>query len=199
VTILPGTGYPSFTVGYGTNGQVNDITDARLKIDKKTNLLFLGMNYDFEAAARHALNLSFSSTDRKDNTIYKRDQQNLNIQAFLNSNFSPTLHTTVGYMLSNNKSQNQLFTTARTDSLLDVTEINFMSVSAGVQLRLLEESLRINISAIPTFGDFNRTVGRIGVDFLASRNHSFELLFDYIQNAGMQDDMIGSIIYRFNF
>jgi hypothetical protein len=199
LTILPGTGYPTFTLGFGLNNQANDIVGAPLfKVDNKTTLLFLGMGYDFVAGARHNLNVNVSSTDRTDATVYKRDQQNLNIQAFVNSTISPMLQTSVGYVLSNNTTN---IPTIVNDTVRAVTatEINYSTVTAGAQLRLMEEMLRFIVTVSPTFGDFNRTIARAGLDIYASRQHTFELVFDYIQNSGMKDDTIGSVIYRFNF
>jgi len=65
--------------------------------------------------------------------------------------------------------------------------------------RLLDERLRILASASPTFGDFNRTIVRGGIDYAVTERHVLAFSFDFIQNSGTKDDTIASLIYRFSF
>jgi hypothetical protein len=222
LTLIPGANLPSFTVGYGMNNQVSDTKVSRYDlatnksslspadsaalvsarsnaIDNATTQLYLAANYDFDAGARHSLVLSVNTTNRKDNTFSKRDQTNLNLQVSLSSSFSPLLQTTVGYLLSQNESKNQLFTSAGRDSLLQTITTNYSSASVAFLFRFLDERLRVLASASPTFGEINRLIARAGIDYAVTQHHVLALTFDFIQNSGTKDDTIGSLIYRFSF
>jgi len=224
ITVIPGVNLPSFTIGYGVNNQVSDnkisrydlvpannrsrlsradslaLVNARTNaIDNATNQLYVAANYDFNAGARQSLTFSLSSTNRKDNTLYKRDQTNLNLQVSLTTSFSSMFQTTVGYLLSQNETKNQLFTTTGRDSTLLTTPINYSTASITLLTRLLDERLRILASASPTFGDFNRTIVRGGIDYAVTERHVLAFSFDFIQNSGTKDDTIASLIYRFSF
>jgi hypothetical protein len=224
ITVFPGVKLPSFTVGYGINNQVSNnkisrydlvlasyrsrlsaadssaLVNARTNaIDNATNQIYFAANYDFNAGARQSLSFSLSTTNRKDNTLYKRDQTNLNLQVSLTTSFSPMFQTTVGYLLSQNETKNQLFTTTGRDSTLLTTPINYSTASIMLLTRLLDERLRILASASPTFGDFNRTIVRGGIDYAVTERHVLAFSFDFIQNSGTKDDTIASLIYRFSF
>ncbi len=224
MTVIPGVNLPSFTVGYGVNNQVSDNTISRYDlvpanyrsrlsradssalvnartnaIDNATSQLYVAANYDFTAGARQSLTFSLSSTNRKDNTLYKRDQTNLNLQVSLTTSFSPMFQTTVGYLLSQNETKNQLFTTTGRDSTLLTTSINYSTASITLLTRLLDERLQIQASAAPTFGEFNRTIVRGGIDYAVTERHVLAFSFDFIQNSGTKDDTIASLIYRFSF
>jgi hypothetical protein len=221
LTVVPGDALPTFTVGYGINNQVGDnkiskyalaassvlsssdstrlATSVTKAIDNATSQLYVATNYDFTAGARQSLSLSVSSTSRTDNTVYKRDQSNLNVQLSLGTTVTTTLQTTVAYLLSQNENKNLYLTRAGGKDSLVVSNVNYSAASVGAQLRLFDERLRILASVSPTFGVFNRTIGRVGVDYVLAPRHTLEFSFDYIQNSGADDDKIGSLIYRFGF
>lgn len=222
ITVIPGVDLPSFTVGYGINNQVSDnkisrydlatnrsglssadssaLVNARTNaIDNATNQLYLAANYDFEAGARQSLSFSLGTTNRTDNTLYKRDQTNMNLQVALTTSFSPMLQTTVAYLLSQNENKNQLFTATGRDSTLQTTTIDYSTASLSMLFRLFDERLRILASASPTFGEFNRAIARVGIDYSITERHVLAFTFDFIQNSGTKDDTIGSLIYRFSF
>ena len=221
VTIVPGANLPSFTLGYANNSQLSDYTTSRLdfvtapissadsvaRANERTNAfdntssqIYLGTNFDFEAGAKQSLTLNLSLLNREDKTFFKRDQSNLSFQAALVTSISPMLQTTVAYLLSQNETQNQVL---KSDGLDDgspvVTNLDYSAASVGALLRLMDERLQIQASLSPTFGSINRTIARVGLDYAASQKHTFMLLFDFIQNAGLEDDTIGSVIYRFAF
>ncbi len=206
LTVLPGANLPTFSVGYGMNDQTSNATTTRpftstlvKAIDNQTSRFFASVNYDFTAGARQSLILSVYSSSRKDNTIFKRGQDNLSVQASLTTLFSFPLTSTVGYVLSNNKNQNQLFRTTGVDSTLTTTEFNFSTATVGLLYKLFDERLQLTAVASPTLGAFSRTTIRGGIGYNFPNRHSLEALFDYIQNGGAKDDSIGSFVYRFYF
>ncbi|MGH2568686.1 MAG: hypothetical protein ACRDGA_10120, partial [Bacteroidota bacterium] len=218
LTVIPGANIPTFTVGYGLNNLVSDnqISRADLAtsrtgltqadsaarsnaIDNASNQLFLGASYDFVAGARQSLVFSLSSTSREDKSFFKRDQTNVNMQISLSTSFSPMLQTTVGYVLSQNESKNQIFTSTGRDSVLQTTTFDYSAATVSAQLRLFDESLRVLAALSPTFGAIDRTIVRAGLDYAVTSRHRLEFTFDYIQNSGAEDDTIGSLIFRFSF
>jgi hypothetical protein len=216
VTVNPGAGFPNVTIGYGRGTRESDlfgrrvdfnissdssISETRKSADDVTTRLFLGSSYDFSTTGiRHFASLSVSSNQRADQTFYKRDQKNLTIQTSVTSTFSTLpLQTTIGFGISRNENQNQLFTSNGRDSTLDVRPFNFMTVSFGGQYRLLNDALRLVAALAPSFGDLQRTTLQVGAEYEVIRNHRLEFSLGYNSNSGMPNDLITSFFYRFNF
>jgi hypothetical protein len=51
----------------------------------------------------------------------------------------------------------------------------------------------------PSFGDFKRFLVQAGIDYQVMDNHYLVGQIDVIQNPGKDNDVVASIIYRFNF
>jgi hypothetical protein len=51
----------------------------------------------------------------------------------------------------------------------------------------------------PSFGDFKRTLIQAGVDYQVMDNHYLVGQLDVIQYPSKGNDVIASILYRFNF
>lgn len=209
ITVSPAN-FPSFTLGYGFNDRVadydaisgSDSTVARISkfADEKTNRFYVGANHDFTAMGnRQSVSVTLSIADKKDNTFYKANQNNLFLQFAWTSEYRIPLQTVVGFAISNNKNDLQVFTPAGADSLLTTTEFNYSSVTLGARYRLLGDKLRLAADIIPIFGAISRVSLQAGAQYAISQNHHLELFLSYIQNAALADDMISSLIYRFNF
>lgn len=207
-----GPDIPTFSVGYGYNTRVSDkylyrigAGDSTLKADDKTNRIFVAAGYDFTYGARHSANFTLSTSNLKDATFYKRDQQNMNLQLSVISMFSDMpLQTSVSFTISNNENTNQVFITSTADSVgadsvLTKTTFNYSSVSVGAQYSVMENKVRLLGAITPIFGDFNRTSLTTGADYYITDNHAVEFRFDYILNKGRSSDLTTSLIYRFNF
>ncbi len=218
VSVNPGLGWPTITVGYGFNTRISDLEGTRydLKISRDTTLtqkkksaddattrLFFGASYDFTLGAKHSLSLSVNSSDRKDNTFYKRGQENLAVQTAVTSTFTIPLQTTFGFGINQNQSEYQMFVPSGPnqgqDSTLSTSKFNFTSISVSAQYRMLNDALRLVGSISPTFGDLTRTTIQLGGDYEVFKDHHLELSLGYIQNAGVKDDIISNLMYRFNF
>ncbi len=205
---------PTFQIGYGVYGRNNDqlifqnvsTSDSASKVaDEATNRLYFGVNYDFTAGIRHTLTASISIADKKDNTIYRRNQSNSFLQMAWNSQFKIPLQTTLSVLYSGNSSDQQLFKPDTTlsgrlgpDSTLTTTKFNYTVVTVGARYNMLGDNLRLAASVSPQFGVFNRVTYTASADYTVDR-HNFALQLNYYQNSGAADDKIFSLIYRFLF
>ncbi|MFH0992024.1 MAG: hypothetical protein V1799_18620 [bacterium] len=208
-TIFPAVNWPSFTVGYGTNTRKNNanISDPGQRLlvaDDEISRIFVQSNYDFTLGARNNLSLSLNMADKKDKTFFKRDQTNNNISASLSSIYAIPLQTTISFTQSSNESQAMLKSLSGADSLAKAA-FGYTSVAVNAQYRVLNERLRIALTAAPSFGDLKRTLVQLGLDFTVNEHHNLIFQVDYIKNSStistikLEDDMITSLVYRFNF
>lgn len=209
VTVSP-VNFPSFTLGFGFNDRVADFnaisgSDSSVATiskfaDEKTNRFYVGANHDFAAMGnRQSVAFVLSIANKKDNTFYKANQNNLFLQLSWTSEYRIPLQTVVGFGISNNKNDLQTFTALGADSVLTTTEFNYTSVTLGARYRLLGDKLRLAADVIPIFGAISRVTFQAGGQYAITQNHHLELFFSYIQNSALADDMISSLIYRFNF
>ncbi|MBI3005866.1 MAG: hypothetical protein HYY49_10700 [Ignavibacteriales bacterium] len=219
IAVNPGVNLPTFQLGYGQFGRAAD-NDSRTKefllkrndpdsssaksADEKTSRYLVAASYDFVSGIRHLASVSFSLADRKDNTFKKQNQQNMFIQTSVTSNFTTMpLQTIVSILYSKNTNDVQTFYTdsvkLNQDSALTKTDFNYTMVTLGGTLRMLNDDLRLAASISPAFGAFNRVNFQFGAEYTYALRHNFLFQADYIQNAGIGDDTIISLIYRFNF
>jgi hypothetical protein len=209
VTVNPAD-FPSFTIGYGFNNRVADYniisgSDSSIaKISKfaddVTNRFYIGTNYDFVAMGnRQNVGLTVSIAAKDDRTFYKANQNNLFLQLNWSQEYRIPLQTVVGFSISNNKNDLQLFNPAGADSILTTNEFNYTSVSLGARYRMMNDNLRLAADVVPTFGAISRVNFQAGAQYTIDQSHNLELFFGYIQNAALADDIISSLIYRFNF
>ncbi|MBI4428929.1 MAG: hypothetical protein HY562_07405 [Ignavibacteriales bacterium] len=218
LSVNPGVNLPTFQLGYGQFGRTagldqgtrNAVTNrpdsatVSSSADEKTSRYLVAASYDFTSGIRHLASVSFSLADRKDNTYKKQNQQNMFLQTSVTSNFtSMPLQTIVSILYSKNTNDRQTFYTDSVkfnqDSALARTEFNYTMVTVGGTLRMLNDDLRLVATVSPAFGAFNRVNFQFGADYTYAQRHNFLFQADYIQNAGLGDDTIISLIYRFNF
>ncbi len=203
LTLFPAANWPAFTVGYGMNTRKNDANvniaaQKSLVADDQINRIFFQTNYDFTLGARNNFALAINVADKTDKTFNKRDQTNNNISAVLTSIYRIPLQTTVSLTLSQNKSQAMMKSYVLKDSLAEA-KFNYTTIAFNLQYRMFQERLRLALTAAPSFGDLQRTLGQVGLDFAANDHHNFIFQLDFIKNKDMPDDMITSLVYRFNF
>lgn len=209
LTVSP-VNFPSFTLGFGFNDRIADFnaisgSDSSVSTitkfaDETTNRFYVGANHDFTAMGnRQSVALVLSIASKKDRTFYRSNQDNMFLQLSWTSEYRIPLQTVVGFGISNNKNDLQTFTPLGADSLLTTTEFNYTSVTLGARYRLLGDKLRLAADVIPIFGAISRVTFQAGGQYAITQNHHLELFFSYIQNSALADDMISSLIYRFNF
>jgi hypothetical protein len=221
-------GYPSFVFGYGLIGRLSDKLVTKKEIvgiqnykatgigddststgytaDDKSTRLFIATNYDFKLGARHSFTFSYSGLDRKDNSLYKRDQQNSNIQGSLTTYFDFPLQTFFSALISNSRSYRNDIKTNGADSTY-FSEFKYTALSLGAQYRMMNDDLRVTFAVAPIFGDFRRTALQTGADYTVAVGHNIEFRLDIVQNTAKTStgtersytDVITSLVYRFDF
>jgi len=209
---------PSFQLGYGlvgrNNGQLvlQDVSavDTALKVagqvaDEATNRYYFSANYDFVDGIHHTLTASISVADKKDNTVYRRNQSNSFLQFAWTGQFNIPLQTTLSILYSGNSNDQRLFYSDITNSgnlgatRIDTTAtFNYTVITAGARYNMLGDNLHLAASISPQFGAFNRVTYTASADYSLNR-HDFAFQMNYYQNSGMTDDKIFSLVYRFMF
>jgi hypothetical protein len=221
LTVFPGVNLPSFTVGYGLNTRKNPIelrldtvvtavadttfpstkSDSLNYANELTNRFFLSANYNFDLYARQTATLSLSIANKKDNTFYMRDQNNVSLSAALTTFYKIPLQTTVAFILSHNVTFAALLDTV-TNRYFNTTQsqaFNYQTISLSGRYRMLNERLSVTAMFAPSFGDFKRLLVQAGVDYQIMNNQFLVGQIDFIQNPGLGNDVIASIIYRVSF
>ncbi len=205
VTVSP-INLPAFTLGYGNFGRESDLnifspdsSKASKSADELTNRYFVGASYDFDFLARQSLTLNVSISDRKDATIYKRDQTNMYATANLTTRFIMPLQTVIGFSVNRNENTLQSFGSAGQDSSLIKDNFDYTTLFFSAQYRLLNDDLRLVANILPSIGDIQNVNIQIGADYAVFDRHSVELYFNYVKNKNIADDTIASLIYRFAF
>lgn len=169
--------------------------------DEITNRFFFSTNYDFNLLTHHTLTMSASIATKKDNTFYKRDQDNVNISATLTTFYKIPLQTTVAIIVSHNAIYNAVHDTI-TNQYLSTTikqAFDYQTFSFNARYRILNDRLNLIATLAPSFGDFKRFLVQAGFDYQVMNNQYLVGQIDYIQNQGNGNDVIASIIYRFTF
>jgi hypothetical protein len=191
------------TAGWGqvmNNYAVIPTGEGRNTADEMTNRFFLAANYDFNLLTRQSATLSASIANKKDNTFYKRDQDNVSFSAALTTFYKIPLQTTIAFILSRNETYAALQDIAR--GYLKTTEgksFNYQTVSLNMRYRILNDRLNLMAAIAPSSGDFKRLLMQGGIDYQVVENHFLAGQVDVIQYPGKENDVIGSIIYRFIF
>ena len=64
---------------------------------------------------------------------------------------------------------------------------------------MLNERLILTATLAPSFGDFKRLLVQTGIDYQVMNNQYLIGQLDFIQNPGLGNDVIASILYRVSF
>jgi hypothetical protein len=126
----------------------------------------LSYSYDFEVKQRTAL--SFTFTDRTDNTISKNDAENSSVNLNNTSFWTPKLNSTVGISFNNSKTK--------------FSEYSYVSLTLGATYLMLQDKLRMNAVVNPIFGDLKRTQFEISGLYEVIRNLNVGLQGRYFIN-----------------
>jgi hypothetical protein len=204
LTVFPGNAMPSFTVGYGTltrksDANLKDTLQQLLAADDQTARISVSMNYDFDLGARHNLSVGVNMSDKTDNlpgALNHGEQKNNSYFGSLTTFYRIPLQTTLSF--NTNMSQSAALNSVSLANI-PLTEFKLTAYSLNAQYRLLEDKLRLSATMSTSTGDLNRTLIQGGADYTLSANHALSFQYDYIQNSGIKDDNIMSLVYRFNF
>jgi len=150
---------------------------------------------------RNSLTLSLNIAAKKDNTYFKRDQDNINISTALTTYYKIPLQTTLALIVSHNVSYWGIKDTV-TNLYMGNTQkqaFNYQTISLSARYRMMNDRLNLLATLAPTFGDFKRLLVQTSADYQVSENQYLVGEFDFIKNSGRVTDIILSIIYRFTF
>jgi hypothetical protein len=208
VSAFPGAELPSFTVGYGFNTRKNpiDLAINTARIDSLgiandvTNRFFLAANYDFQMVVRNSATASVSIANKKDNTFYKRNQDNINFSAMVSSFFTIPLQTTLGIIVSRTAAYSAMQDSLR--AYLSTTQkqtFSYQTLSLGARYRMMNDRISLLATVAPSFGDFKRLLFQAGAEYQVAENHYLVAQFDDINYSGRSNDVIVSLVYRFLF
>ena len=203
LTLFPSNSLPSVTLGYGiltrkSDANLKDTLQQLYAADDATNRISVQLNYDFEMAGRNNLSLGVNLSDKTDNlpgALNHGEQKNNSYFGSLTTFFRIPLQTTLSF--NTNMSQSAALNSLALANI-PLVEFKLTAVSLNAQYRLLEDKLRLAATVSTSLGDLNRTLVQGGVDYMVAAGHTFSFQYDYIQNSGIKDDNIMSLIYRFN-
>jgi hypothetical protein len=175
-------------------------SDGRNTADEVTNRIFVASNYDFHIWARHSVTATLSLANKKDNTFYKRDQDNMNVSTALTTTYKIPLQTTLSFIVSHNATYAALQDTTKAYLLnTEQQTFDYQTISLNARYRMLNDRLNLLATLAPSFGDFKRMLIQAGIDYQVMDNHYLVGQLDVIQNPGKGNDVIASILYRFTF
>jgi hypothetical protein len=168
--------------------------------DEITHRFFIATNYDFTLGMRHSATATLSLANKKDNTFYKRDQDNISVSTSLTTTYKIPLQTTLSIIVSHNATyaSTQDSTKAYFSNTQQQT-FNYQTISFGARYRLLQDRLNLLATVAPSFGDFKRFLIQAGADFQIKENHFLTGQLDFIQNPDNKNDVLASLVYRFMF
>lgn len=173
--------------------------NARYVVNDFINRIYVAINHSFNLLGRQSAEISVNLAKKKDDTFYRRDQDNLNITFTTATQYDVPLQTMLSFIVSNNAVYS-----AMQDSLgayLRVTQkqiFNYQTISVGARYRMLNNKLDLAALLAPSFGDFKRILLQVGADYEIADKHNLVSQIDFIQNSGKSSNIILSIIYRFN-
>lgn len=206
VTVNP-RNFPAFTLGYGFNDRIADYnifdpdsSEQSKFADETTNRFFFGSNYDFQALGnRQTVSVSVSVAEKSDRTFFKANQSNLFLQLNWSTEYSIPLQTILGFSISNNRNDLQTYRLTGQDSVVSINNFDYTSVAVGARYRLFGDKLRLAADIVPIFGAISRVNFQAGALYVINERHNLEFFFNFIQNSSLADDVITSLMYRFNF
>ncbi|TSA26585.1 MAG: hypothetical protein D4R68_07065 [Ignavibacteriales bacterium] len=167
VSIFPRVDFPNITIGYNNYDNNNglNVTNAQTSpfaVNDNTNRVLVQLSYDFTAGIRHNSSLSFTTSDRKDNTLAK-----------MNANFSSGSLTLNSFW---NQQLSSLFGIVFSSSEIQGVPFKYISFSFGGKYLMLENKLQLIATLCPSFGDFKRQTLEFTADYnvLANLNLMFQ-------------------------
>ncbi len=203
VSYYPRTDFPNVTVGYV--GAVNDnglggldplgadSLRARSGIEDRNSRVYVQVGHDFGSSVRHSAALSLGLATRDDKTFRDQDAKNTTVSLFVSSTYEIPLQTTAGITVNLNRSA-QFISIGNTAS----TDFNYTTLLLNAQYRLMEEKLRLGGTMSPTFGDLRRVVYDATAQYFILRNMSLLFQFGVYQNIGLRNDVVWTLMFRFD-
>lgn len=203
LSYFPRIDFPNITIGYSQNKSTNglvtlnpagpDSNRARSAIEDQSNRIFVQATYDFMMSYQQTLSVNFSTFSRDDQTVRNLDSKNSLIAGSVTTSWSRVLQSTVGLTLNLNELPEPLIGAPAT-----TRDYNYNSLLIGARYRMLEDKLRASAVVSPTFGDLERMMWDLGLEYSLMRNVIAASQFSVLNNTGVSTDVIWSVMLRYN-
>ena len=179
VSYFPRMDFPNITLGYNRYDNNNDLVLAdsaknRLAlnaVDDITNRFLLQFSYDFNYLVKNSASLSFTTSNRTDNSISHLDSKFNSGSLTFNSFWNQQLTSIFGVVYSS--------------SSIAGIPFNYFTLTVGGRYRMLENKLLLSATLSPSFGDFQRQAVEFTADYniLLNLNLMFQMRLYRIPGA----------------
>ncbi|PKL83280.1 MAG: hypothetical protein CVV24_05740 [Ignavibacteriae bacterium HGW-Ignavibacteriae-3] len=169
VSYFPRMNFPNVTVGFNRYENSNGLSladssrnrNALNTINDVTSRFLIQLSYDFNYHVKHSASLSFTTSDRSDESIANLDSKFNSGSFTLNSFWNQQLTSLIGLVYSS--------------SSIAAIPFDYVTLTAGARYKLLHNKLLLSATLSPSFGDFKRQVFEFTADYNLLSN--FNLVF----------------------
>jgi len=182
---------PNITIGYIRNENQNGIepTDTLSRyfsVNDITSRYSLNLGYDYNFAdVRHNSSLSFSTSERVDESFFNNDSKYFSTSFTLNSYWTRTL-------ISN-------FSIIYYNSEISTVQYKYVTINAGGRYRLLNNNLELSLNYAPSFGDFSRHAIDLVASYQVIQNLWLRAQMRYYNMPDSGTNTISGVTVRYNF
>lgn len=184
VSYYPRTDFPNISLSYKNYSTDNAIpVSDSLAVNDQTNQISMQVSYNFDWTYKTNTSLSFTTSDRVDNSYRKNDIQNLAMFLTGITTWTNDLSSNVALGLNQTKLSN--------------VDYNYFTLSAGAKYEYIKDKLIFNGTINPSFGDFDRISLDGNAQYFVLENLSFMLQLRYLSTPGGFNDFIYSLSTRY--
>jgi hypothetical protein len=188
ISVFPRNEYPNVVFGYNRYNNDNNLvtTDTNKMnyiVNDVTNRYYTQISYDFQLGVKQQASLSYSISNRDDNSPANYDVNNTAVFMQLNSFWDQGYNTFVNISVNNSK--------------IKEYELNYTGFSIGGSRSFLEKKLDISADINPIFGDLKRVAYELSAQYSAYTNLMFTLQFRFLTYPNQPNDIIAGLTTHF--
>ena len=156
-SLFPRMDFPNITIGYNrlanNNGlSITDKQNGMYAIDDITNRITLQLSYDLSVLVKHSTSLSFSTSNKEDNSLLKFNAKFTSGNFNISSYWTSQLTSLFGFVFNKSELFGKLF--------------NYVTLTVGGKYKMMKNKLQLSATLSPSFGDIERQV----LEFVADYN-----------------------------
>ncbi|MCO6473981.1 MAG: hypothetical protein J5I57_09650 [Melioribacteraceae bacterium] len=183
VSIYPRADFPNITLGYTRYDNNNDLpSDSIYAVNNGTNSFLASLSYDLNTGIVHNARLSVSTSSREDETFTNSDAKITTGVLTFNSNWSDEFTS--------------LFSAVYSSSEIAGFKYSYTTITAGGNIKLLENKLNLRLTGGPSFGDLERIAVDLIVDYNILTNFSIGLQSRYYKIKDLSNNSIVGLTAR---
>jgi hypothetical protein len=190
VSIFPRADFPNISLGFNQYNNNNGLSlsdslknrNAVYAVDDITDRISLQMSYDFTWRVKHNASISFSTSNRTDNSISHLDSKFNSGTLMLNSYWDPKISS--------------LFALVYSSSSIKGIPFDYLTLTFGGRYKLLEDKLMLSLNLSPSFGDYNRQTFEFFADYNVMTNLNLMLQFRVFRIPNEATNSIVGLIAR---